>query len=81
MSKLEEMRSLVSKYTKFVYDNHEDFLELISTADVWTLTNISFGEDSIKLVYVLWGGQHISDSLDYSIFEKWYETRSLQIQA
>jgi hypothetical protein len=63
----------LSKYETACFHDEESFLNKFGKGDCWQLLDVYFSSTSMKIVYVLWDGQHISDSYPIDEFIEWYK--------
>jgi len=71
MKDLKQIISDLEPYFDFVFENDESFLETFGQARAWMLTDISFGQEYVKFVYISNSGQHISDTISMDDFMVW----------
>ena len=55
----------------YIFDNEELFLERFAKGNIINLTTVSFTGTSVKIVYVLDCGQHVSDSIPMADYLAW----------
>ena len=55
----------------YIFDNEELFLEKFGKGNIMNLTTVSFANTSVKIVYVLDCGQHVSDSISMADYLAW----------
>ena len=55
----------------YIFDNEELFLEKYGKGTIMNLTTVSFASTSVKIVYVLDCGQHVSDSISMAGYLVW----------
>jgi hypothetical protein len=66
----------LTDWGRIVYSNESAFLEKFAKGDAWTLTHVSWNEDNMNIVYILGGGQHVSDGFKMSEWLDWMETKT-----
>jgi len=55
----------------FIFDREEEFLERFSKGNTIDLTEVSFTSISVKIVYILDCGQHVTDSIPMDDYLAW----------
>ena len=74
MRDLSQVMKDIQSYIDFVFEHEDEFLKSFAKVgfnDVFCLSEISFGADEIKIVYVLESGQHLSDVITIDEFISW----------
>lgn len=64
----------LKQYTDLVFANEQSFLKEFCNKDASDLLNIYFGEETVKIIYLLDDGQHIADTIELVYFLIWVET-------
>ena len=74
MRDLHQIMKDIEPYTKFVFEHEDEFLKSFAKVgfdDIFCLSEVSFGADEIKTVYVLESGQHLGDAITADEFITW----------
>ena len=74
MRDLHQIMKDIEPYIDFAFEHEEKFLKSFAKVgfdDVFCLSEISFGADEVKIVYVLESGQHLSDAITTEEFISW----------
>ena len=74
MRDLHQIMKDIEPYIDFIFEHEDEFLKSFAKVafdDVFCLSEISFGSDEIKIVYVLESGQHIQDTITTEEFIAW----------
>ena len=55
----------------YILDNEESFLETFGRGNIMMLTDVSFSDTHVKMVYGLVSGQHVSGSITVAEYLEW----------
>lgn len=67
--KQKQAMSILSEWGRVAFDHETAFLEKFTDSG-WTLTEVSWDEARMRIVYILDSGQHVSNSID---IVEWFE--------
>jgi len=69
------LMDMIKAYTELTFEYEEDFIYLLkflgNNKSIEKLTGIYFGNDEIKISYVIEGGEGIVVVMDFKVYQKW----------
>jgi len=64
---------MIEEFEDIIFNNEQDFVNTFcKKQDVMALLNVTFNSISMHFVYVLYKGQHITNSVPKEQFIQWY---------
>ena len=74
MRDLHQVMKDLQPYIDFIFEHEDKFLKVfakIGFDEVFCLSEVSFGPNEVKFIYILESGQHFSDAITTDEFVSW----------
>jgi len=71
---LKDLLCVLNTEICYIFDNEESFLKRFGPDEFWDLQEVSFTSHHIKIVFVLYSGQNVGDTVAMSDYCDWKYT-------